>query len=84
MTPALREPITVDGPDFVFTSHGSICLLEPLTPQAEEWIGNNVDLNDETQFWGRAVVLEPRYAGDILNGIAGDGLAVARSRHSLN
>jgi hypothetical protein len=70
-----RAPST-SGPDFALQNHGSICLLSPLTDQAEEWLGENV-VNDETQFWGRAIVVEPRYVEDLVIGIYGEGLTVA-------
>ena len=31
-------------------------------------------LPDDAQWWGRAVVIEPRYVGDIAQGMANSGL----------
>lgn len=71
-----EERITGEQSDFLLTRHGSLALLEPLTPAGEEWAGDNL-IHPETQLWGRAIVIEPRYVADILVGIAGDGLDVA-------
>jgi len=32
--------------------------------------------NPETQFWGDAIVIEPRYVAPIMDGIIGDGLVL--------
>jgi hypothetical protein len=71
------------GFDFLLTHHGSLCLLEPLTPEGEEWAGEHL-ISPEVQLWGRAIVIEPRYAGDILNGIAGDGLEVTSHNRTIH
>jgi hypothetical protein len=64
-------------PDFSFSNHGSICVLTPLTPAATEWFNEHLPVdNPETQFWAGGIVIEPRYAENILTGIANDGLAV--------
>ena len=61
--------------DFSFADHGSVCLLTPLTDAAEAWVDEN--LPDSAMTFGSAVVIEPRYAGPILEGISADGLEVA-------
>lgn len=64
-------------PDFVFQNHFSICLLQPLTPAGEEWFNEHLPVDNlETQFWGDSIVIEPRYADNILRGIHSDGLVV--------
>jgi len=55
--------------------HGSLYLLRPLTPEAKLWLIDNVGTpSDEVQWFGGAVVVEPRYVGDILEGLRADGL----------
>ena len=61
-------------PDFSFANHGSICIFTPLTPAAKTWVADHIP--EDAQRWGRGIVIEPRYAGDILAGIMGDGLTV--------
>lgn len=58
--------------DFFFNQHGSICTLLPLTPCAKQWVEEHL-CGDEVQTWGGAVVIEPRYAKDIIDGIHADG-----------
>ena len=63
--------------DFLFQNHGSVCLLQPLTPAGEQWFGENLPVdNPETQFFGSSIVIEPRYVAAILEGIRNDGLRV--------
>jgi hypothetical protein len=67
----------VNYPDLKFSNHGSITILTALNVEAQEWIDTHIAQNDETQYWGGGIVIEPSYAGDILDGIFSDGLAVA-------
>ncbi len=60
--------------DFRFTDHGSICVLAPISGGASEWIADHI--SDEATRFGGGVVIEPRCAGDILDGIQNDGLTV--------
>lgn len=61
-------------PDFNFANHGSITLLRPRNQAARDWIGEF--LPDDAMWFGDAVVIEPRYAAPILDGIERDGLSV--------
>jgi hypothetical protein len=61
--------------DVDLSFHGSINLLTPETQRAEDWLAENVG-DDETQWWGRSVVVEPRYTDDIVAGMIDAGLAV--------
>lgn len=64
--------------DFFFQNHGSLCLLQPLTPAGEVWFNEHLPIdNPETQFFGDSIVIEPRYVAAILEGIRNDGLQVA-------
>jgi len=61
-------------PDFTFTNHGSITTLRPNTPAASAWVDENIPA--DAMQWAGAVVIEPRYADPILDGIASDGLTI--------
>lgn len=61
-------------PDFYVEHHGSIVLLRPTTAQAFEW--EREHLPSDRMHYGNAVVVEPRYIEDIVDGIVGDGLTV--------
>lgn len=60
--------------DFRFTNHGSITILTPLTEAAQEWVDEN--LPEDALGFGGGVVIEPRYAGSILEGLQDDGLTI--------
>jgi hypothetical protein len=62
-------------PDFTLENHGSIALLRPLTQAARQWVEHNVSQEGFQPFWP-SVVVEPRFAPDILHGISGEGLVV--------
>lgn len=61
--------------DLQVEDHGSIVLLRPLTDAGEQFIEERLD-NEEAQYWGNAIAVEPRYVGDIVQGAQGDGLEV--------
>lgn len=47
-------------PDFVFDNHGSIWLVTPQHDDAAQHLHDNV--SEEAQWFGKALVVEPRYA----------------------
>jgi len=61
-------------PDFVVENHGSILLLQPLSPAANSCVKEN--LPEDHLTFGHAVVVEHRYIADIVAGIQSDGLTV--------
>lgn len=61
-------------PDVLVENHFSLILLRLLTPAANQWVENNV--SEDAQFFGGALVVEPRYANDLIDGLIGDGLVV--------
>lgn len=61
-------------PDFYVQNEGSIVLLFPNTSDAHAWIDARVD--DTAQWFGRAVIVEPRYIADIVAGAQADGFTV--------
>jgi hypothetical protein len=63
------------SPDFIVENHGTIFLLQPLTPAAISWIQEN--LPEDHMTFGSAVVIEHRYIGDIVRAAMRDGMGVA-------
>jgi hypothetical protein len=68
------SPTSGNGPDFLVENHGTIFLLQPLTPAANSWVADHLP-EDRLRFAG-AVVVEHRFIRDIVTGILGDGLVV--------
>lgn len=60
--------------DYRATNHGSLWLIEPLTPQATEWLNDN--LGEEAQRWGNAVAVEPRYVPELIERLRAEGFDV--------
>jgi len=60
--------------DVQFRNHGSIWLAQPLTAAAGDWIAEHIP--EDAQYWGDAVVIEPRYVAAIAEGMANDGLEI--------
>ena len=65
----------MESPDFSIENHGSIFLFRMNTSAAVEWVAE--DVQRDAQFFGDALVVEHRYAGDLAAGIVQDGLAVS-------
>lgn len=53
---------------------GSIVIVTPLTEAATEWVDENV--SEERMSYGAGFVVEHRYAGDLLQGMAEAGLVL--------
>jgi hypothetical protein len=62
------------NPDIAVANHGSVIGFAPRTDAGETWLADN--LPDDTQCLGNVRYCEPRYAQDIIDGAAGDGLTV--------
>lgn len=61
--------------DFDFQDFGSVTVLTARTKAARRWRSDH--LPSDAQNWGRdGVVIEPRYVGPIIEGIADAGLTV--------
>jgi len=58
-------------PDISIENHGSIYLFRPLTQPARVWLQDHTDA-DNSQWFGGALVVEPRYAGDLAHGLITD------------
>lgn len=63
--------------DFLAVDHGSIWLLNALTPAANVWVEEHIP-SEATRWgaWPGALVIEHRYVLPILDGIEDDGLDV--------
>ncbi len=68
------SPAPQTQPDILVENHFSLILFRLLTPAASQWVDENV--SDDAQFFGGALVVEPRYARDLIDGIVAAGLAV--------
>lgn len=53
---------------------GSIALLYLNTEAARDWVRDNVV---EPNYFGRALVVEPRYVGNLVDGLTAAGFSVA-------
>ena len=58
--------------DVRIENHGSIVLVQPLTDTAREWLTANV--GEDSMYFGGALVVEPRYLGELVDGMVSDGL----------
>lgn len=56
--------------------HGSLYLLRPLSAAGGDWTIRNTPVGPETQYFGGALVVEPRYVAGVVAGMRGDGLVV--------
>jgi len=61
--------------DISIENHGSIFLFRLNTQAASDWVSENVQR--DAQFFGDALVVEPRYARELASGMLADGLVVA-------
>jgi hypothetical protein len=59
--------------DFSIEDHGSIVLIRPLNPVGAQWLKDTAP--EEAQFYGGALVVEPRYVGGVLQAIDDAGLS---------
>ena len=59
--------------DFRINNPGSIVLLEPQTAGAKQWAEENIGRENGFQPYWPAVVIESRYANDVIGGLESDG-----------
>lgn len=60
--------------DVMVRNEGSLVLFFPITEAARTWIDENVQ--EDAQWFGTALVVEHRYAGDLAQGMVNDGINV--------
>jgi antirestriction protein ArdC len=58
-------------PVFSIEDHGTIVLIRPLSADVEAWLIAHTD----GQWYGNALVVEPRYVGDLYDGLVAEGFA---------
>ena len=58
--------------DFLFTYHGSLFTLCPVSRDAKAWVEDHIP--DDAPTFGSSIVIEPRYFQPILDGIHEAGL----------
>ena len=61
--------------DFLVQNEGTCVVVTPVTPAAKTWVAEHIP--DDAPTWCGGVVIEHRYAFDVLDGIVNDGLVVA-------
>ncbi len=69
---AVETPVV----DFIFADHFSVAFLHPQTEAARVWVEENIGEDSGYQPQWPSVLIEPRYAGDILHGLRAVGLSV--------
>lgn len=62
--------------DIQLEDRGSIWLFRPLTKTGKDWIGETAP--EDAQFFGRAMVVEPRYVNGVIDAIVDAGLEWAQ------
>ena len=60
--------------DFTAVNHGSVIMLTPLSPVAQQWCLDN--LPDDCLMMGDSIAIEPRYFSDIAEAILDEGMQV--------
>jgi hypothetical protein len=68
-------PTSTPPLDLSFENHFNICLIRPMTRAGQQWLEENVG-DDDTIYFGNAVVCEPRYVGAIIDGAKQVGMVV--------
>lgn len=58
---------------FNVEDHGSIVLVQPLTADIREWLQEHTD--EEAQWFGGALVVEPRYVSSLVSALINEGFA---------
>ena len=61
--------------DILIEHCGSVVMVTPLTPEATEWVDENVGL-ESWQWLGGSFSCEPRYVDRLIEGMEDDGLIV--------
>lgn len=63
--------------DVTVVNGGSIYLLRPETPEAHDWVEENIGQDNGYQPHYPTVLVEHRFVADIIEGMVDDGLRVA-------
>jgi len=65
--------------DVRIESHGSIVVVQPMTPAARTWLDANVS-SEPWQWMGDGLCVDWRYATELAAGMMADGLSVKEPR----
>ncbi len=68
--------------DVLVRIEGHIVMFTPESDFAKEWVSENLSL-ESWQWWGNAFAVEMGYAGDLIQGMMGDGLEVIPESHNM-
>ena len=63
--------------DFEIINGGSVLLVQPNTPDAVQWIEDNIGSENGFQPYYPTLCVEPRYIGDIVEGIQSEGFYIS-------
>jgi hypothetical protein len=75
-TPTIANAVSRDGlPDVLITREGSLFLVAGTSRAGREWLAENV-IDEETQVWGKSIVVEHRYIEGLFDGMVDAGLVV--------
>jgi hypothetical protein len=69
------SPTDTDA-DFALRDEGSLILLTPLSPSAHEFVEERIGSDNGFQPYFPTVVIERRYAQDILEGVVAEGMVI--------
>jgi hypothetical protein len=75
-TPLKINTGTPPRADVRVENHGSIVLVRPMTGAGRDWIEANVATDGGLFDFGGALVVEPRYVANLVDGMIADGLVV--------
>ena len=62
--------------DLSIRNEGSIILFSPMSPAAHDWLHEHCPEDPDHQYFCGALVVEPRYASDLVRLARQDGLCV--------
>jgi hypothetical protein len=68
---------TKNSPDFIAQNGGSIIILRATNADATAWIEENVSAEGYQPNYPEPLIIEPRYFGDLAEGIQAAGMTVA-------
>ena len=71
----MNAPKPYTTPDVVVRNSGSVCLFEPVTPAAKDWVAEHVQL-EGCQWLGASFAVEHRFASGLAEGMLEAGLEV--------
>jgi hypothetical protein len=60
--------------DATFEDHGSIWLIDPITPAAKTWLDDNI--TGHMDWFAGSLAVEPRFVWELIEGMQADGLEI--------